>query len=130
MFYSLYRKFLNYIKREEENYSLLPNWKFREENLEEFNERYSGFGREFYKTLDNSPPNALVKIKLYQSLEYQTEDSIAIYSDNTTSFGIQLDPFIEVIVLWNKENHIEISSHTVDAYQVAIDQIRTKFLKP
>ena len=112
-----------------EEYSILQDWEYREESWGEFNKRYSGFGKDLYINIKERFPEIFEKLKYYQSVEFQTEDSFATYSDGITTFGIQLDPLIEVIVLWNKENHLEITSYTDNEYEVAMNFIKKKFLQ-
>ncbi|MGV3540529.1 MAG: hypothetical protein ACO1OQ_12010 [Rufibacter sp.] len=109
--------------------SILPDWVYKEESLTELQLRYSGFGKDLYKVLEERLPEVFSQLKFYQSVESQTEDSFATFNDGSSSFGIQLDPLIEVIVIWDKEHHFEISSRVENAYETAIDLIRTTFLK-
>lgn len=101
---------------------------FQQENLEIMTLRYSGFGKEFYSRLKEIIPIVFSKLVFYKSLGYQKEDSYALYLDNEKSFGIQLDPRCEVIVLWNSNTHVEFGTWTKDLYSEAINFIETKLL--
>jgi len=92
---------------------LLPSpEKFHEETLDELQERYSGFGRDLYQLIKEKIPHVFSNLRFYQGINYQMGDSYAVYEDPNPgkSFAIQLDPDIEVIILWNSAIQTEIGS--------------------
>lgn len=103
---------------------LLPSKeKFLEETLDKVHERYSGFGRDLYPLIGEKLPHVFCNLRFYQDNRYQMEDSYAVYEDPgnpAKSFAIQLDPHIEVIVLWNSEIQTEIGSWAKNPEEKAI----------
>lgn len=111
---------------------LLPNgkgWDFIEENYTSITQRYSGFGSQLFTHLNAHFPNILLHFRFFRSLNFQEKDVFAIYQSQSVSFAIQLDPDIEVIVLWDKTNSIEIGAWSEDEYKEAIDFIEANFIK-
>ncbi|MBN8826567.1 MULTISPECIES: hypothetical protein [unclassified Spirosoma] len=86
---------------------LFLNEKYVNENYNDFMSRYSGFGEDLYSLLSEQLPEVFRKLTFYKGIVYQTEDSYAVFIGEP-AFGIQLDPLIEVIVIWTHDDHIEI----------------------
>lgn len=111
---------------------LLPsNQEFQEESLDKVHERYSGFGRDLYRLIGERLPYVLINLRFYQGMNYQMGDSYALYEnpDNPgRSFAIQLDPDIDVIILWNSEIQTEIGNWVRNPEEEAIIFIQDEFL--
>ena len=107
---------------------LTPKEDFQEETLDKLLERYSGFGRNLYQLLEEKLPHVFSELRFYQERSYQTGDSYAVYDNADNSFAIQLDPDIEVIVLWNREIQTEIGTWVDKPEEEAIIFIEDNFL--
>lgn len=111
---------------------LLPsNEEFQEETLNKVYERYSGIGRDLYQLIEEKLPQVFSNLRFYQGTNYQIGDSYAVYEDpdnHGKSFAIQLDPDIEVIVLWNSEIQTEIGSWVEKPEKEAILFIQDELL--
>jgi hypothetical protein len=107
---------------------LIPKEDFQEETLAKVLERYSGFGKNFYRLLEEKLPQVFSKLTFYQETSYQMRDSYAVYDDVDKSFAIQLDPDIEVIVIWNQYIQTEIGSWVDKPEEEAIIFIQDEFL--
>lgn len=108
---------------------LNPQVVYHVETLEEFEERYSGFGKEMYENIKKYIPEVFDSLVFYKRTDYQLEDSYAEYKNDQYPFYIQLDPLIEVIVLWNKSKHIEIGYWSNNEYLDTINFIKSEFLQ-
>lgn len=108
---------------------LTPFEEFEPENYNDFESRYTGFGKEIYLKLEQELPEIFRELTLHKRLTFQTEDSYAQYLGANNSFAIQLDPLCEVIVLWNEQTHIEIGTWAENACNVAISFIKSEFMK-
>jgi hypothetical protein len=108
---------------------LTPQEFFLSESYFEFQNRYEGFGKELYSQLKAEIPEIFNEISFYQQRNIQTEDSYAEYISSNHSFVIQLDPLIEVIVLWNAQKSIEIGTWSTNECKEAIDFIKSELLK-
>lgn len=111
------------------NKDVLGDWEVTGESYAEATRRYSGFGSELFAGLRDKLPAVFENLKFYQPIRYQSEDILATYEDPVCSFGIQLDPLCEVIVLWNHETRIEIGTWSTNAYDEAITFMKTHLLK-
>jgi hypothetical protein len=101
---------------------------YHQEEFDDLNKRYSGFGKEIYTRLKSTLPSVFDKLTYYRSLNYQTNDSYAVFKDGDKVFAIQLDPLCEVIVLWNDEKQVEIGTWSADEYGDAISFIKTELI--
>ncbi len=101
---------------------------FVQETYNEFEHRYEGFGKETYLKIKEQIPNIYYKLLFYKRIDLQTEDSYAIYSDGEKSFAIQLDPLCEVIIIWNRQRHLETGSWSNTEYDDAIGFINQYFI--
>ena len=108
---------------------LRPQVTYHVETLEEFEERYSGFGKETYDNIKKYIPEIFDSLVFYKCIDCQLEDSYAEYKNDQFPFCIQLDPLIEVIVLWNKSKHIEIGYWSKNEYLDTINFIKSEFLQ-
>ncbi|WP_026727392.1 hypothetical protein [Flavobacterium denitrificans] len=104
-----------------------------EEKFEEVLVRYNRFGKDLYNVIKEELPDVFKYLKYYRTIKYgnigQLEDSYATYNDGDILFAIQLEPECEVICLYNREIHIEISDwNNNDYYKQSIEFIRTEFL--
>jgi hypothetical protein len=116
--------FLYMIKHE-----LLPlNDDFVTEKYCDMLTRYSGFGCEIFSVLQERLPEIFAKLEFFRATKYQTGDVYAIYDDGAKAFSIQLDPDIEVIVLWNEQIQTEIGEWSKDVYGDAISFIHDELL--
>lgn len=100
-----------------------------QESLEEFDNRYSGFGGQLYSKLSYDLPPVFRNLVFYKKKTGQTGNSYAEFVDFRSPFAIQLDPIGEVIVLWNKEKHIEIGFWSNDPYKDALEVIRKELIE-
>lgn len=105
--------------------NIIGNWKLQEETFESSGIRYTGFGFKIFEDIKESLPFVFENLKFYQPIEYQQEDLIAIYKNSEIEFGIQLDPLIEVIVLWNDKQHIEIGFFSENFSIESLDIIKS-----
>lgn len=101
---------------------------FIEENIEDFTNRYQGFGKEVYKYIKQELPNIYSRLKYYRNTITQTEDSYAEFIDNINNLAIQLDPVSEVIVIWDETKHIEIGTWSNNQYKETINYIKNILL--
>lgn len=108
-------------------HKLIETWECRLESIIEFENRYTGFGNKLFSILELDLPNLYSHLTFYQNIN-QPEDGVAVYDDSKHSFAIQLDPLIEVIVLWNENNSIEVTSDDGQEYETAIKFIKNKLL--
>lgn len=110
---------------------LTPKEEYKEETLDTALKRYSGFGKDVYQLLEKKLPHIFLILKFYQRTTYQKEDSYAVYLDPDNpekSFAIQLDPLIEVIVLWNHKTHVEIGTWADNPEKEAVEYISDIFM--
>ena len=87
-----------------------PDGYYLAESYSQVLQRYTGFGNSLYSLLENELPEIFQQLVFYRedSNDITHQDSYAIYENETHPFGIQLDPDIEVIVIWTHDDHIEI----------------------
>jgi hypothetical protein len=110
-------------------HDLLPlNEDFVIEKYVDLLSRYSGFGSEIFSVLQEKLPEIFEKLQFFHAAKYQTSDVYAVYDDGAKAFCIQLDPDIEVIVLWNEKIQTEIGSWSKDVYGDAISFIRDELI--
>lgn len=108
---------------------ILSSGSYVPEDFDSFIKRYSGFGKNLYEKLENEYPAIFAYLSFYRRVDYQTEDSYAIFDDSNKAFAIQLDPLCEVIVLWGNHVRIEIGTWSLDEYAESITFIREELLK-
>jgi hypothetical protein len=107
---------------------LNPPEDFLEETYADFENRYSGFGKDIYLKIKEILPEVFYKLTFYQRQTFQTEDSYAEYNVDIISFVIQLDPLCEVIVLWNGQKQTEIGTWSASEYDEAVNFIKSDLL--
>jgi hypothetical protein len=98
------------------------------ESHEEAGRRYSGFGKDLYRQIEQRFPDVFRNLQYYQRMTIQAEDSYAIYNNHQNSFCIQLDPECEKIILWNEEKQIEIGHWSDNEYEDALHFIQSELL--
>jgi hypothetical protein len=108
--------------------STYKGFNFVEESYKEFLLRYSGFGDDFYQLLKEQLPDVFKQLRFFKSTNHQPEDSFALYHNVDGLFCIQLDPLIEVVILWNNEKHVEFSSWCNDKHLGALEYIKEDLL--
>lgn len=99
---------------------MLPSGDYAQEYYDAVMARYSGFGKNLYQKLRDMYPDVFFNLTFYRRIDYQVEDSYAVFVDGDSFFVIQLDPLCEVIVLWSKLDRIEIGSWSHDEYSEAM----------
>jgi len=99
----------------------------KEEEYNEFMNRYKGFGKTFYSLIEKELPRVFSKLVFYVGIVYQTEDSYAVYDNNGQLFVIQLDPY-QVIIIWNDKQYYEFGEWDENAEKKAIKCIEKEFL--
>ncbi|AUD03536.1 hypothetical protein [Spirosoma pollinicola] len=102
---------------------LFLNEQYVKENYDDFMSRYSGFGEDLYSLLSEQLPEVFRKLTFYKGIVYQTEDSYAVFIGEP-AFGIQLDPLIEVVVIWDHSRHAEFSSWLNDGHSAVLEYIQ------
>lgn len=104
------------------------NEEFTHENINDFSDRYKGFGKDIYEIIKQELPDIYARLKYYRNTIGQTGDSYAEFMDDYHHFAIQLEPIGEVIVLWNKTKQIEIGTWSEDEYRETINYIKNELL--
>ena len=107
---------------------LQPREDFVFETFDDFEKRYDGFGKEIYLKIKEKLPEIFNNLVLYKRIN-QLEDSYAECTNDKFSFGIQLDPLCEVIVLFNDTKQIEIGYWSENEYVEAINFIQSELVK-
>lgn len=106
---------------------LLPaSLNFVEETHAEATQRYHGFGQDFFSELTNQLPSLAKSFKFYRNTD-GTDDVWAICQQGPIQFGVQLDPDIEVICVWNETEQEEIGDWQPPPIQYAIEWIKRRF---
>ncbi|PQO33437.1 hypothetical protein C5Y96_11375 [Blastopirellula marina] len=105
---------------------LLPaSLNFVEESHAEATGRYQGFGQDFFSELYNQLPSLARSFTFYRNTD-GTDDLWAICQQGPIQFGVQLDPDIEVICVWDKTTHEEIGTWQPQPIPYAIDWIKCR----
>ena len=89
--------------------------------------RYQGFGAELYPRIWRHYPHLRSHFTFLK--DRATDDVWSVCVRGASSFGIQLDPDIEVICLWNSEGGQEIGDWEADPVTAAFDALRTTYLR-
>lgn len=108
-------------------HKLIETWECRPESYTDLKKRYDGFGKDLFSILELNLPDLYSHLTFYQNIN-QPEDAVAVYDDSKHSFGIQLDPLIELIILWNENDSIEVTGYDEQYYETAIEFIKNKLL--
>ena len=89
--------------------------------------RYRGFGAALFPRLWRECPHLRARFTFLK--ETTTDDVWSVCERGPWSFGIQLDPDIEVICLWNTEVSEEIGDWGEDAVAQALAALRTTYIR-
>lgn len=87
--------------------------------------RYRGFGSEFF-------PQLFLKFPKYEQFfcffrDNQSDDVWAICETTDLEFGVQLDPDIECICIWDSDWHDEIGAWLPDPVGYAIKTVTARY---
>lgn len=80
--------------------------------------RYDGFGRKVFEILWAAHPH--LRGGFHFLRDPQSDDVWSFCTTSNRDFGLQLDPDIEVICLWDGAESIEIGTWAVDAFADAV----------
>lgn len=105
---------------------LNPNGRYGEESLDSALDRYQGFGAELLPRLLDSEPHLAPYLRCFR--DAGNRDIWAICDSPWGVFGVQLDPDIEVICLWDADGQEEIGTWAEDPVGVALARIREEYL--
>lgn len=97
-----------------------------EESEAEMSQRYTGFGSRIFNELFKELPKLSQAFKFYRNTD-GTEDVWAIHNSDNIEFGIQLDPNIEVICIWDDSYCEEIGCWVSDPIGHAINVITQRY---
>lgn len=97
-----------------------------EESAAEASQRYTGFGQEFFSELFKILPKIRDSFTFYRNTD-GTDDVWAIYHKGSVEFGVQLDPDIEVICVWDDSWHEEIGCWISQPVKYTINLITDRF---
>ena len=101
---------------------LKPGLHFVEESEEDALKRYDGFGADAFPALWRRFPELRTGFEFFRNPE--TDDLWSLCRNSQMEFGLQLDPDLEVICLWNKQEQIEIGTWYENPIEYVIDWIR------
>jgi hypothetical protein len=87
--------------------------------------RYQGFGADFHSRLYDRCPSLRGRFRFFRAPD--VEDVWSIYEDERLSFGVQLDPDIEVICIWDTSWFIEVGAWATDPVETAIKSVIKKY---
>jgi hypothetical protein len=104
---------------------LNPAIDFVAESESQAMQRYHGFCSSFFERLYSDLP--ALKGGFHFFRDAAANDIWAIFDGHDAGFGVQLDPDIEVICLWNKSQSEEIGSWVDDPIADAIERIRNTY---
>lgn len=105
---------------------LNPNCAYVEESEATAISRYLGFAFDFFERLYAAHPRLRDRFRFFRDVH--TDDLWSVCDATSRHFGIQLDPDIEVICLWDADYQDEIGSWHEDPVAYAIDEIRERYL--
>jgi hypothetical protein len=92
--------------------------------------RYTGFAQDMFTRLYEALPALQGRFRFYR--DPRTSDLWSVCETEGRSFGLQLDPDIEVICLWNAEDAGEEIGHwppdITDPVAFAINRVRQFYL--
>lgn len=90
--------------------------------------RYVGFAADLYSRLYVEHPTLRGRIRFFR--DPRTDDIWSVCDTGACSFGIQLDPDIKVICLWDTNGWFdEIGTWNADPVARAIDEITSPYLR-
>lgn len=88
--------------------------------------RYTRFAADFYVRLYSKYPAFRGTFRFFR--DQSTDDVWSVCETADCSFGVQLDPDIEVICLWDAGWHDEIGTWASDPVADAIEEISERYL--
>ncbi|MGK0363647.1 MAG: hypothetical protein ACI85O_000700 [Saprospiraceae bacterium] len=106
---------------------LAVHGELEEETYSQFENRYEGFGENFYSLLKKKMANFFSKLIFYRAVVHQRDHSYAVYDNDGKLFAIQLDPY-QVIIIWDGKQQCEFGDWDENAEENAIKCIEDKFL--
>lgn len=106
---------------------LNPNGRYTQETLTSAMGRYQGFGADLLPRLLAMAPALGQYIRCFRDAD--TRDIWAICDSPWGIFGVQLDPDIEVICLWDADGQEEIGTWAEDPVGNALARIREDYLE-
>ncbi len=89
--------------------------------------RYAGFGARLFEMLYARNPHLRGHFRFFRDL--QSDDLWSVCDWNGKSFGLQLDPDIEVICLWDEMGSEELGSWLDDPVGAALERIDQDYLQ-
>ena len=82
--------------------------------------RYTGFGRAVFDSLWHVHPHLRDGFQFFRDSSNQSEDIWSFCTTGSREFGLQLDPDIEVICLWDDSGAVEIGTWADDPIADAV----------
>jgi hypothetical protein len=89
--------------------------------------RYTRFAADFYGRLYAVHPALRGMFRFFR--DPSTDDIWSVCETSDCSFGVQLDPDIEVICLWDGSWHDEIGTWILDPVDYAIKKIGERYVR-
>jgi len=89
--------------------------------------RYVGFAAGFHSQLYSACPSLLGQFRFFRDPD--TDDIWSVCQTTLFSFGVQLDPDIQLICIWDAEWHDEIGTWIADPVAFAIEAIRGRYIQ-
>ncbi len=90
--------------------------------------RYQGFAENFFVDLYVTFPSLKGKFKFFRDVKNNSDDIWSICEINKP-FGVQLDPDIECICIWDTDWHDEIGSWIDNPAQFTFEIIKKRYLE-
>jgi hypothetical protein len=107
---------------------LNPNIAFASEEESAAIQRYTGFAADFYARLYSEHPSLRGRFRFFR--DPSSDDVWSVCETGDYSFGVQLDPDIEVIFLWDGSGWFdEIGTWKSDPIAYAIEEISKRFVR-
>lgn len=105
---------------------LNPSIPFRSETESDAIDRYKGFAADFFPRLYQAWPALQGQFHFFK--DPWTQDLWSVCHINGQDFGVQLDPDIEVICLWDANWHLETGTWQNDPVGFVIQTIQERYL--
>ncbi len=86
--------------------------------------RAPAFAQRFFGEVFNEFP-ALATGVVFLRWCVQPEDVYAVFNFSSGGFGVQIDPFLEYIIVWGAGEHAEYGDWMGDRLTQALDDVRT-----
>ena len=100
---------------------------FVPENEAEALLRYKGFAADFYVRLYAEHSTLRGRFRFFR--DPSTDDIWSVCETEDYAFGVQLDPDLEVICLWDTGHHEEIGTWISDPVAYAIKKIDERYMQ-